>query len=183
MAYGHAIELFFDKAADDSIRRAWAQIATKAGVPDRMAEMPGSRPHVSLAVFGEVKLEPLLASLDSLATAQPAFDLRFDSLGQFEKAGALFFGPTSSRPLLDLHQRCYDQLKGLVTGWEDYYLPEQLIFHCTLNIDLGREELLRATAAAMDIALPIMAKVEGIGLVKLPEGKFIGSFGLKGVLP
>jgi 2'-5' RNA ligase len=148
-----------------------------------MAQLPGTRPHVSLGVFGDAQLQPVLTRLVSLAGEQAPFEIRLDSLGLFEKAGALFVGPASSRPLQDLQQRCYDRLRGLVSGWEDYYLPERIIFHCTLNIDLKRDELLRATAAAMDIALPIMAKVEGIGLVKLPEGEFLGSFALRGGVP
>ncbi len=180
MAHIHAVEIFFDPASDKRLRQVWAEIAGKAGVIDHMAQLPDSRPHVSLAVFGEAKLDLVEAALKGLAAEQAPFELRLDSLGTFEGAGALFFGPTSNRRLLDLQQRCYDRLHGLVEGWEDYYLPERLVFHCTLNIGLTREELLRAVAAAMDVPLPIRVRAEGLGLVRIPQMKILADLALQG---
>ena len=179
MAYEYAIELFFDEISDTKIRHSWARIAEKAGLPNKMAEAAGSRPHISVGVFGIAKLEALLNALKNLSQEQSIFEIRLDSLGIFPKPGVLFFGPAANRQLLEFHQRCFEKTFDFVDDWEDYYRPERIIFHCTINLGLDADELLKAVSVGLETSFPMVVKAVGLGLVKLPEGDFIGSFPLK----
>lgn len=176
----YTIALLFDAVAEETLRHAWAEVALKAGLPDKMTAMTGSRPHISLGGFDKGHLDQVVSRLAGLAARQAPFDVRFESLGIFSARGILFFGPAVNRSLLDIHEKCHAGLATLVQGWAPYYLPERLVFHSSINLGLNRDELLRAVSAAMDFPLPFGARAESLGLLKLPTGDFNKAFTLSG---
>jgi len=177
----NVIGLFFDAATEKKIRNAWADVALKSGVSNKMAEMVNSRPHISLGIFEEGQMDPIFSELASLSASQPRFFVDFESLGLFDGArGTLFFGPATSHALSDLHQRCHDRIGRFAKNWNEHYLPEKLVFHCSINIGLSKQDLLRAAGVALDTHLPMQAQVERMGILQLPDGKANRSFALAG---
>jgi 2'-5' RNA ligase len=177
----NVIGLFFDLATEEKIKGVWQDVSLKSGVPNTLALIEGSRPHISLGIFGEGRMDSLFVEMASLAAAQAPFMVDFESLGIFDGTrGILFFGPTANRALLDLHEKCHDRLGGFAKDWNEHYLPGKLVFHCSINIGLAKDDLLRAAGAVLDTHLPMFARVEGLGLLQLPDGKANRSFALSG---
>jgi 2'-5' RNA ligase len=177
---GLAVELFFDPALEEQLRRVWREVSEKAGVPDTMAAM-GSRPHVSLACFESAPLEDTLGAIEAFASKQPVFDIHLDSVGTFAGSeGAVFLAPVPNRRLLNAHAVFIAGIQGLVQGMVSYYLVDRLVFHCTIAYGLQDQQIPAVVAAARQTGLPLVGRVELIGLVKPSDGTILGDFKLAG---
>lgn len=175
------ISLFLDAASEAKVRLAWASAAKGAGIADKLGELEFSRPHVSLGIYAEGQTELILEGLREVAAGQAPFELSFDALGVFNGArGTLFFAPASSDVLLHLHRICHERVASLGRDWRRDYLPGRLIFHCSINFGLERADLVRALDAALDVHLPIVARVESLGLLQEDEKSPGHSFSLLG---
>jgi hypothetical protein len=174
----HAIELFFDPAADQAVRQAWNAVGPGADLPNHLLGIP-TRPHVSLAVLNGADEAGLVSMLASLAQRHASFSLRLDSIGLFASdEGVLFLGPAPCTALLKMHHDCLDQLEVLKAQVSDYYRRDKLVFHCALNMHLDREGQARAAEAALALPLPIVAGIVEIGLVSLPDLRPVKGFAL-----
>ncbi|HXB98239.1 MAG TPA: 2'-5' RNA ligase family protein [bacterium] len=174
-----AVELFFDPDLDGAVRRVWAQVAKKTGIPNRMADT-GNRPHISLAAFNDCKVQALIESLRALSAEAPSIEIDLNSIGTFASdEGVLFLAPVVTRGLIKIHLDCQARLKDLTEGMWPYYLPEKLAFHCTVNTGLRSEEIHQAIAAVKGLGLPKLGKAMALGLVRIPEMEFIETFKLK----
>lgn len=181
MSYAYAVELFFDPVTEALIKHTWADIAEKAKLPNKMNDIKGIRPHLTLGAFGTVDSERFMAGLFHLSAQQAPFEISLDSLGIFNGThGVLFFAPAANRTLLDFHKNFYELLSKFATSWDPNYLPGKLVFHCSLNIGLDKGELMRAATAAMDTPLPMLVRAESVGLLKLPIDDFNRTFALHG---
>lgn len=163
----NAVGLFFDKVAEEKIKAAWTTIAQLTGLPNQLGGMDHARPHISLGLFSAGQPQKILEALAELASTQAPFQVQFESIGMFDiPHGILFLGPVPTHALLAFHKKCHARIGGLAKDWQKFYLPEKLIFHCSLNIGLQEEDLLRAAKAALQVPLPIVARAESAGLLQ-----------------
>jgi|ERR1700722_865888 len=173
-----ALELFFDLDLDRAVRRVWEQVSQKAGVSNKMADT-GNRPHISLAAFNDCKVEAVVDCLKGLVTEPRDIKIDLNSIETFaSQEGVLFLAPVVTEALISFHLDCQAMLKNLAEGMWPYYLPEKLAFHCTVNMGLNSEEINMAILAVKEIGLPKAGKALEIGLVRIPEMEFIGTFKL-----
>ena len=175
----YAVELFFDHQTDALIRKVWADVSREIGQPDTMT-IKGSRPHLALAVFeNSGDLGKVLHSVEEYARSQRSFGIRLDSIGTFSgPEGAVFLGATPGTLLLEAHAHSHSGLTGLMQDPRSYYEVGKLTFHCTLCMGLSDDLLGRALIAARQLSLPIVGRVESVGLVKFPKTEFLGEFSL-----
>jgi hypothetical protein len=171
-----ALELFFEPDLDRAVRQVWEQVSKEAGVPNKMADT-GNRPHISLAVFNDCNIEAVIDSLKGIVTEPRDIEIDLNSIGTFaSQEGVLFLAPVVTGALIKVHLDCQAKLKDLAHGMWPYYLPEKLVFHCTVNTGLNSEEINRAIIAVKGIGLPKAGKASEIGLARIPEMEFIGTF-------
>lgn len=137
----HALELFFDEAADELVRDQWQRLED-AGVPSLATRShQRHRPHVTLAVAGTINpatRKALRSELSVLATP----DLWLSTLGTFAGDEAvLFLGAVVDTEVLALHSAVHDLLAGKVTNPSAYYFPGAWIPHCTLAKGVTAEQI------------------------------------------
>ncbi len=159
----YAVELYFDKAAENTVRSVWKALAD-AGVSTSMLDGI-SRPHITLGVCDELgaSFKDELA-LFSRGIKPLTFNLSF--IGSFNTiGGVMFFGPTPTDALFRLHVDFHVFFKKHACRRWKHYLPEQWVPHCTLAFSLSSEQLQRAFSIAVDAPLPITGSCAEIGLL------------------
>jgi 2'-5' RNA ligase len=159
----YAIELYFDPQTDGAIRGLWQNIAA-AGVRSAMIEAR-YRPHLSLAVCGDLDVEAMHDPLATFAATLSPFELALPTIGLFTRPeGVLFLGVTVTESLLALHRRFNHIITPHTSTLRSYYCVGQWVPHCTLAFGLERDELLIAAGACLSLELPLYATVQEIGI-------------------
>ncbi len=173
-----AIELFFDDSSDELIRDLWRRIA-EAGFTSFLPENRNI-PHVTLTVCEELDLARARLMIAELASTMAPMDQAFVSIGIFPyQYQTVFLGLRSSEPLLDVQKYCYAMLRECACKTWRFYSPEQWVPHCSLGMELTRQEAIAIAEIAQDLTFPIEFTIKGIGIVEFrPERiHFIAPFG------
>ncbi|MBX3084626.1 MAG: 2'-5' RNA ligase family protein [Anaerolineae bacterium] len=163
----HAVEMYFDEATDSAVRGMWQSIAA-TGVPSAMLA-GGYRPHVTLAVYDDLKDDGWFAStLEVLAGVAPPVSLTLSSYGIFPGAeGVLFLGVTVTDALCELHGTFHTWFTDYQSSSRAHYAPDQWVPHCTLALGLSLDEMAKALQACQGCPLPLTAQVTAFGLVEV----------------
>lgn len=165
----HAVELFFDRAADERVRELWQRLE-RAGVPSPASRTHGRhRPHVTLAVAGSIP-SSARADLGAELRALSLPDLWLYTLGTFPSEEAvLLLSAVVDTEVLAVHSAVHDVLAGGVRQPSAYYFPGAWIPHCTLAQGITRDQL-SAGFAALHPLEPVRAAVSEVGIVDTKTG-------------
>lgn len=158
----YAVELDLDHASGALVRQLWRALAS-VGVTS-MAES-GATPHVSLAIWERIEPRTFDAELARLAAETRPMPITFDAIGTFP-AGAVFLRPVADPALIDLQRRCHARLSPFAGEPWDYYLPQSWVPHCTLAMEVPPERMHEALAVAGRAPLPIVGRLEAVGVVE-----------------
>lgn len=175
----HAVELYFDDAAEARVRALWEALERDAIPTTSSFANPYYRPHVSLAVFETADVEPRLPSLRAAVAGAVGIDLRLTNLGMFVEGERLiaFLGVAASGPLLAAHQAVAATLDGAVAV-RGFYRPGAWTPHCSLPVCPSTAAEVAATVAVARAArLPVRARVAGAHLVELATGAPVAGLG------
>src|SRR5260221_13723939 len=137
---GYAVELSFDAGTDAAVRSIWADLAG-ADVCDFMATF-GVHPHISLAVFDELRAEEVVPVVAAFARSQSPLPVTLSSIGVFAgDAGVVFLGAVVTRGLLAAHTDLHERLLALgYRGWPIYEVGEW-VPHCTLTQEMPKDHV------------------------------------------
>jgi hypothetical protein len=173
-----AVEIFFDDSADKKLCQLRGSLARQVGAPDKMG-LENIRPHISLALFEQGQLAKILAVLQNLASRQASFEVSLTALNSFPgDEGVLYLEP-DALGLGPLQRDCFQGLQGLSDGWNRFYHPpENLVFHCTMNLYLSPSQIQQSLRLDSRSALPIKARAVGLALVEVVSGEVLGEFAL-----
>lgn len=165
MPTGYAIELYFDPAAERTLRELIDRLHVR-GI--RSTRPAGARPHVSLAVFDLVDVERTSAALGEFARECPALRLHLASIGRFPgDEGVVFLAPIVTRELLELHAMLH-RMPAVVAGTKrEYYLPGRWVPHCTLAEGLQPDAVCKAVELAHAGGACRAVSIREIGLVQI----------------
>jgi hypothetical protein len=140
----YAIEARFDPELERALFDVWAGLAA-ANVPTP-ANL-GLRPHLSLALFGEVGEvaqaagAELRSRLAAFAGTTPLVPVKLDALGVFVSPGQepgedaiVYLTPVVTEGLLAVHRRLHETVTSdRVTVTDPRYLPDRWMPHVTLT--------------------------------------------------
>lgn len=140
---GYAVELYFDAEGEERIRRLWRGLAT-VGISD-VLEKSGGRPHISLAVFGDVEVGRLQEVVEGFAQELPPLRVNLASVGTFPTPeGVVFLAPVVSRALLALHESFSERLAVHKLVAQPYYRAGRWVPHCTVGQSLASGQITAA---------------------------------------
>jgi 2'-5' RNA ligase len=152
-------ELYLDPAAEQAIRDLQDEIdrrLARTRNPDR--------PHLTLAVGDRVDREgvdPVAGLADAIA-GEP---IVFSSLGQFHgERFVLLLATVVTEALLAFQREVHARLGGGLPAGQDMCAPGRWVPHCTLAMDLDRDDLAVALDVAFAASLPTTAQISGIGI-------------------
>jgi 2'-5' RNA ligase len=165
----HAVELFFDDAADGAIRALWQRL-DDAGVPSVATRThQRHRPHVTLAVAGSIPAGARKALRSELSVLSLP-DLWLYTLGTFPgEEAALLLSAVVDTEVLAVHSAVHDVLAGKVAQPSAYYFPGAWIPHCPLAQGITSEELANGFAALCPTE-PVRAAVTEVGVTDTRTG-------------
>ena len=175
MPTGYAVELYFDPAAERTVRALIDQLP-KLGI--RSTRPAAARPHVSLAVFDRIEVERVSAAIREFARECPPLRLHLASIGRFPgNEGVVFLGTVVTRELLELHARLH-RMPPVVAGTKrEHYLPGRWVPHCTIAEGLAPDDICRTVELAYRSGACREVSIQEVGLVQL------GPYGVLSVFP
>jgi 2'-5' RNA ligase len=157
----HVVELFFDPTTEAAVRALWHALA-EAGIDG----VPGGRPHVSLAVYGQLDVERFRSALTAFAAGRAPLETTLASWGVFPGAEAVvFLAPVVTREMLALQEDFLARFAEFGAP-PHYYGPGAWVPHCTLAAGLPPSELPRVAGLCHRLVRPIGGRLERIGLVE-----------------
>jgi 2'-5' RNA ligase superfamily len=169
----HAVELFFDAAAETRVRALWGNVAHAQVERLPRCASPLYRPHVSLAVFESDDPEWVVPALRRAIVSAGDLELSLSALGLFVDADRTlpFLVVAANERLVDLHHLLAAVVEAHGMQSRPFYLPQAWTPHCTLPFELADVGDVVAVAAAVAGArLPITASVTEARLVDLDTG-------------
>lgn len=158
---GYAAEVYFDAETEAQIRTCWAALSS-AGVGDDLGAL-GFRPHITLGICTDLPdLAAFRTELAQIAAELLPLDISLTSIGLFPST-ALFLAPTTTLPLLKLHQR-FTRSFSAAEGLAPLYATGKWVPHSTLTLNLRPDELSAAVEVALLAPLPMHGQLTEIGV-------------------
>lgn len=170
----YALEVFLDTAGESACAAVLDRLES-AGL--QTIRTQGHRPHLSLTVGRSLqRLDPR-----SLAVPGLPLELTLSAVGAFPgHEGVVYWAPTVTRELLDLHSRWFDHLTRH-SVWFDagparevehrqYYLPGIWVPHISLGLNVPSERIGEAVQIVRAVGA-VTVRLESAALVHVPSGK------------
>lgn len=179
-----AVELLLDARAAERVRGVWEALRA-AGVSSTMIDV-GSKPHVTLAVYQDLELEPFETQVTAFFAGETSIDVPLSGIGLFPgQEGVIYCSPVVTPELLGLHQRFHKRFDYLAEGAWAYYRPGSWVPHCTLALHVSAERRAQGIDIVLDRGLPTRTRLGAVCVVEFePEPKtpvrecFEASFGV-----
>src|SRR5215470_6293154 len=157
-----AIELGLDGESAGPVRSLWRRLA-EAGI--RYMADSGAEPHVSVAIWDDLRVERAAIEVAALVTQTAPVPLSFTQVRTFG-AEVVYLAVAPSARLVDLHARVQARIGPLGDGAWEHYAPGAWIPHCTLAMDLDTGTAATALALATGFALPLTGRLDRMAIVE-----------------
>ncbi len=174
---GYAVELYFDSQTEKSV---WdlRHILIGQGISSAISEL-GDRPHISLAVFPNVDCDNLISLTKEYAGKIEPFSFQLSAIGTFPTdENGLFLSPVPTNQLLNCHQNFHYQLAKSKLKPSSYYIPENWIPHCSVELNIPDEQLLKAIELCKKAFKPLIGQFREIGVVEFRPIKTLANWSL-----
>ncbi|MHB8088561.1 MAG: 2'-5' RNA ligase family protein [Anaerolineaceae bacterium] len=174
---GYAVELYFDQKMEDEFF-SFRESLYKLGI-DPVLGLLGDRPHVSLAVFGEIDIDQIIKITTAFAPQCKQLAAQLDAFGAFPTtSNVIYLLPVPSQPLLELHRKFHELLQKEKILSSHYYLPGQWVPHCTLEFELPDDQLNLAFQLCKKHFSPIRGTFSTIGVIAFRPIEYLAEFPL-----
>lgn len=161
-----SVELFFDPSAQSVVRRAWDEVED-AGF-SRSTRAKSARPHITLGIWKQIDVAAAGEVVRGFTPRINGLKLNFASVGTFAKTSVVFFAPTVTLELLELHRAFHEQFTKASTDVWGHYLPGHWTPHCTIGEKVDPRDVPDVLDIALYAGLPLVAQVKEIGIVQHP---------------
>jgi 2'-5' RNA ligase len=169
-----AVSAWLDERSEVLVRDIWRQMA-KAAVDESLHAGP-YRPHITLGIWEEVRVDAASTRLKSLASEVSVFPLTFRAIGIFPGHGSdpggtpgVYLVPSVTPELHRLHEGVHALVAGVGAGPIYRYVPGRWEPHCTVAWRLATHRISRAVDVVIDAGvLPLAATITRIGLIETP---------------
>ncbi|MGD6802802.1 2'-5' RNA ligase family protein [Rossellomorea aquimaris] len=162
------IAALFDEKTENEIKQIWKELSEES-LSFYGEEIKNGRPHVTIASYTNMDKEQCIRKMNELYSNKKQVDICFNTLGSFLNYGTLFFSPTATKELMDLHNSHYEIFREFSEEANSLYMPNQWIPHCTLANKLPEEELAAAFQYCLKRNESINGKITAIALIELAE--------------
>lgn len=160
----YAAVLYFDQVTQAKIIKIMNQLG-QLGADQSLLEA-GIKPHLTLASWtgNEENYEVQLRKFIKESCSLP---ITFSSIGIFpDPQKVIYLAPVKDQLLINLHQSFYKCFAGAINDYNNFYLPEHWVPHCTLAGKLTDYQLLQALDLLLKLSLPLKAVVTEFALIK-----------------
>ena len=172
---GYALELYFDLPSSRVILDCWEKLSS-------ICLTLNSKPHISLAIFDDIDTGQMERIVKEFAKNHSPIEVLMPSIGSFlTDEGVLYFAPVVTEELLIYHKEFFSLLKSYNIDSNDYYKPGAWVPHCTLDLNLNIEDLIKNFEVCKSFGPIEKGKLDSIGLIKYRPVVEIFNYDLKQV--
>jgi len=164
---GLAISMWFDTTLEQRLKELWRELAA-AGAASRLYD-GRYRPHVTLGIWDTDRLDAVASECRTLVETRSPFRIDFPSVGLFPgDEGVVFLHPFISEELIALHRDTHRRLRAIGPPAVPHYDSDRWVPHCTMMVDVHREQVLAAASYLLSRAVPIGGDVVALGIIDTP---------------
>lgn len=164
----YALEMFLDRKTEDAVYGLYQRLKEE-NISTYLLDV-NCRPHVSIGVFHDIDVPSCNDRLKDFCMNTSAIPLRFSSVGVFTAPGpCVFLAPIVTQTLLATHQRLMSLFADCDHKGHEYYLPDQWVPHCAVDIAKDIHTICRSTDLLLKEYTPIHGYVEEIGWVEVTK--------------
>jgi 2'-5' RNA ligase len=174
----YPVVTYFDPATEARLTALRASLPPPAS--DEAREALQVRPHVSLAGWEELDVDPFTAALQTFAARTAPLDVHLGAVGIFPgDQGVVFIAPRVTTGLLKLHAEFHAHLGAFGSGPNPYCTLDTWIPHSTVAMYLAEAELPAVVQACQGSDLFGPARLVEIALLEYPPVRQLCAFPLR----
>jgi hypothetical protein len=173
----YPVVTYFDPATEAKLSALRASLPPPAS--DEAREALQVRPHVSLAGWEELDVDPFVVSLESFAATTGPLEVHLGAVGVFPgDQGVVFIAPRVTTGLLQLHAEFHARLGAFGSGLNPYCTLHTWIPHSTVAMYLTEAELPATVQACQRSDVFGPARLVEIALLEYPPVRQLCDFPL-----
>ncbi|MFD1737903.1 2'-5' RNA ligase family protein [Bacillus salitolerans] len=158
----------FDEKTERLIKEIWHELRER-NISSYAFEVEDRKPHITIATYRDVNNKEFFKRMDDVYEGTQAVDITFESIGSFLNSGALYFAPTVTRKLNDLHVSHHRHFVQFNDIPDSLYLPNYWIPHCTIANRLSSENLTKAFEYCTNCYSKIEGRIDKIAVIDVTE--------------
>ncbi|MGM0845200.1 MAG: 2'-5' RNA ligase family protein [Bacillota bacterium] len=162
------VAALFDEKTENEIKDIWKELSEES-LSFYSDEIKNGRPHLTIASYTELNKQKYIEEMNTFYSNKNEIDICFNTLGSFLNYGTLFFSPTVTKELMNLHSSHYAFFHKNNEAANSLYKPDTWIPHCTLANNLPEEELAAVFQYCLKRNDSIRGRITAIGLIELAE--------------
>ncbi|WP_019413960.1 2'-5' RNA ligase family protein [Paenisporosarcina sp. TG20] len=164
----YGVIAIFDEKTEKVITEIWQELREKE-ISFYAYEVENRRPHITLASYHDINQTNYIKHMDKIYHDSPSINITFNAIGSFLNSGALFYSPTVTRELIELHTNHHKNFERFNDDPNSMYLPDKWIPHCTLANRLSSEKLLAAFNYCSKRSGTINGKITEIAIIDVSQ--------------
>ena len=174
---GYAVELYFDQKMEDDFF-SFRESLYKLGINPMLGKL-SDRPHVSLAVFGDIEIDQVIKITSAFTPLCKQFPAQLNAFGAFPTdSNVVYLLPVPTQPLLELHKNFHEYLQKENILSSHYYLPGQWVPHCTLEFELPDDQFYLTLQLCKKHFSPIHGTFSSVGVIAFRPIAYLAEFSL-----
>jgi 2'-5' RNA ligase len=166
----YAVIALFDAVLEQRIKRIWEDLESNE-ISYYASEVEDRVPHITLASYKEVSVTDFIKEMEVFYKDKRKIQVEFQALGSFINTKTLFYSPTVTKELMELHSNHHSYFASFQKGEESVYLPGKWVPHCTLANRLSEEKLKEAYGHCLNISGRLEGEINRIGLIRVDSSK------------
>ncbi|WP_045520794.1 2'-5' RNA ligase family protein [Neobacillus niacini] len=164
----YGIIAIFDEKTEQIIKDIWKDLK-ELSISYYAYEVENRKPHITLASYNSINIAEYVQQMDVFYKDKLTIDITFNSIGSFMNSGTLFFSPTVTKDLFDLHFNHHKEFEQFNDDPNSLYLPDRWIPHCTIANRLSLEELSEAFNYCSKRNKTLFAQIKELALIDVSD--------------
>lgn len=175
---GYAIVGYFDKITDEKIHGLWEMLA-KEGIDDYLFNS-ANNPHIKFMMYEDIEKDKLMECLSNIAKTMKPIDVIFKSYSFYPNEKPFFnIDMAVGNELLALQETIRKSCDKLSQVFPiDYFDKGIWKPDCQLTREIDNNKIYDAVGCLYKNKLPLVGRLERIGLIEFHPAKQIISFDL-----
>ncbi len=175
---GYAIVGYFDEVTDKKISGLWDQLAIE-GIDDYLINS-ANNPHIKFMMYEDIEKDKLIESISEIAKSRKTIDVIFKSYSFYPNERPFFnIDMAVSEELLALQETIRESCDKLSHEFQiDFFDKGIWKPDCQLTREIDISKMFDAVGCLYKNKLPLVGKIEKIGLIEFHPAKQIIHFNL-----
>lgn len=166
----YAVIALFDTVLEQRIKMIWEELESNK-ISYYAREVEDRIPHITLASYKEVSVTNFINELEIFYKDKKKIQVEFQAVGSFKNTQTLFYSPTITKELMELHYDHHQYFSLFHNQEESLYRPGKWVPHCTVANRLSKEKLKEAYNYCLNIGVMLEGQINRIGLIRVDNSK------------